>query len=115
MVIAMANRVIETNLIEEDIKIEGSLRPQTLDDYIGHFINKKDIPFLQIIENRRHFTRFLDSRPAGDFHVNTHFICDNAGQRGLTESKRLTGFLHRNNEETGSIKKGAWSLRWRTE
>ena len=35
MVIAMANRVIETNLIEEDIKIEGSLRPQTLDDYIG--------------------------------------------------------------------------------
>ncbi|MCI8772646.1 MAG: Holliday junction branch migration DNA helicase RuvB [Lachnospiraceae bacterium] len=31
----MANRVIETNLIEEDIKIEGSLRPQTLDDYIG--------------------------------------------------------------------------------
>ncbi|MDE7340610.1 MAG: Holliday junction branch migration DNA helicase RuvB [Lachnospiraceae bacterium] len=31
----MANRVIETNLIEEDIKIEGSLRPQTLNDYIG--------------------------------------------------------------------------------
>ena len=30
-----ANRLIETNLIEEDIKIEGSLRPQTLDDYIG--------------------------------------------------------------------------------
>lgn len=31
----MVNRMIETNLIEEDIKIEGSLRPQTLDDYIG--------------------------------------------------------------------------------
>ena len=31
----MANRMIETNLIEEDIKIEGYLRPQTLDDYIG--------------------------------------------------------------------------------
>ncbi len=31
----MAGRVIETNLIEEDIKIEGSLRPQCLDDYIG--------------------------------------------------------------------------------
>ena len=27
--------MIETNLIEEDIKIEGSLRPQTLVDYIG--------------------------------------------------------------------------------
>lgn len=31
----MANRMIETNLIEEDSKIEGSLRPQTLNDYIG--------------------------------------------------------------------------------
>lgn len=31
----MAKRMIETNITEEDIKIEGSLRPQTLDDYIG--------------------------------------------------------------------------------
>lgn len=31
----MANRVIETKILEEDIKIEGSLRPQTLNDYIG--------------------------------------------------------------------------------
>ena len=31
----MANRMIETNFIEEDIKIEGSLRPQKLVDYIG--------------------------------------------------------------------------------
>ncbi len=31
----MANRVIETKLLEEDKKLEGSLRPQTLDEYIG--------------------------------------------------------------------------------
>ena len=31
----MAGRMIETTIKEEDIKIEGSLRPQTLDDYIG--------------------------------------------------------------------------------
>lgn len=31
----MPNRMIETNLIEEDIRIEGSLRPQKLVDYIG--------------------------------------------------------------------------------
>ncbi len=31
----MPNRMIETNLIEEDSKIEGSLRPQRLVDYIG--------------------------------------------------------------------------------
>ena len=31
----MGKRVIETTVTEEDIKIEGSLRPQTLNDYIG--------------------------------------------------------------------------------
>ena len=31
----MASRVIETTIQEEDIKIEGSLRPQFLCDYIG--------------------------------------------------------------------------------
>lgn len=31
----MAKRMIETNVQEEDIKIEGSLRPQKLTDYIG--------------------------------------------------------------------------------
>ena len=31
----MARRMIETNITEEDVKIEGSLRPQKLDDYIG--------------------------------------------------------------------------------
>lgn len=31
----MAKRMIETNLQEEDVKIEGSLRPQKLTDYIG--------------------------------------------------------------------------------
>lgn len=31
----MAKRMIETSLTEEDVKIEGSLRPQVLDDYIG--------------------------------------------------------------------------------
>lgn len=31
----MANRIIETKLQDEDIKLEGSLRPQCLNDYIG--------------------------------------------------------------------------------
>ncbi len=31
----MAARVIETKLLEEDVKLEGSLRPQSLKDYIG--------------------------------------------------------------------------------
>ena len=36
-------RMIETNITEEDIKIEGSLRPQTLDDYIGQSKVKENL------------------------------------------------------------------------
>lgn len=39
----MTKRVIETNLIEEDIKIEGSLRPQRLTDYIGQSKIKENL------------------------------------------------------------------------
>lgn len=39
----MTRRMIETNLIEEDIKIEGSLRPQCLDDYIGQEKAKENL------------------------------------------------------------------------
>lgn len=39
----MARRVIETNITAEDVKIEGSLRPQTLDDYIGQSKVKENL------------------------------------------------------------------------
>lgn len=39
----MAKRMIETELAEEDIKIEGSLRPQKLDDYIGQSKIKENL------------------------------------------------------------------------
>lgn len=39
----MARRMIETNLTEEDIKIEGSLRPQRLADYIGQTKVKENL------------------------------------------------------------------------
>lgn len=39
----MAKRMIETNLIEEDLKIEGSLRPQQLTDYIGQSKIKENL------------------------------------------------------------------------
>ena len=35
--------MIETNITEEDVKIEGSLRPQTLDDYIGQTKIKENL------------------------------------------------------------------------
>lgn len=39
----MARRMIETNITAEDVKIEGSLRPQTLDDYIGQSKVKENL------------------------------------------------------------------------
>ena len=39
----MPRRMIETNITEEDIKLEGSLRPQTLDDYIGQQKAKENL------------------------------------------------------------------------
>ena len=39
----MARRMIETNFTEEDVKIEGSLRPQILDDYIGQSKVKENL------------------------------------------------------------------------
>lgn len=39
----MAGRMIETSLKEEDIRVEGSLRPKQLDDYIGQFKIKENL------------------------------------------------------------------------
>lgn len=50
----MSNRMIETNLIEEDIKIEGSLRPQNLDDYIGQSKVKENLKVYIEAARQRH-------------------------------------------------------------
>lgn len=39
----MAGRMIETSLMEEDIQVEGSLRPKQLDDYIGQSKIKENL------------------------------------------------------------------------
>ena len=39
----MPRRMIETNITEEDVKLESSLRPQTLDDYIGQSKIKENL------------------------------------------------------------------------
>ncbi|MCI9664686.1 MAG: Holliday junction branch migration DNA helicase RuvB [Lachnospiraceae bacterium] len=39
----MAKRMIETNLMEEDVRLEGTLRPQKLTDYIGQSKIKENL------------------------------------------------------------------------
>ncbi len=49
----MEERIITTELVEEDIHIEGSLRPQCLDDYIGQEKAKENIKvFIQAAKFR---------------------------------------------------------------
>lgn len=39
----MDKRVITTEAMEEDLRLEGSLRPQSLSEYIGQEKTKKDV------------------------------------------------------------------------
>ena len=49
----MPKRMIETNITEEDSKIEGTLRPQTLDDYIGQSKIKENLKiYIQAAKQR---------------------------------------------------------------
>lgn len=49
----MSRRMIETNITEEDVKIEGSLRPQKLDDYIGQSKVKENLKiYIQAAKQR---------------------------------------------------------------
>ena len=54
----MERRIITTDVLEEDVKIEGSLRPQHLDDYIGQEKTKKN---LKVYRSEEH-TSELQSR-----------------------------------------------------
>lgn len=50
----MAGRIIETSVTEEDIKIEGSLRPQSLEDYIGQEKAKESLRiYIEAARQRR--------------------------------------------------------------
>lgn len=50
---SMTKRMIETSITEEDKKIEGSLRPQSLDDYIGQEKAKENLKiYIQAAKQR---------------------------------------------------------------
>ena len=55
----MSRRMIETNITEEDVKIEGSLRPQKLDDYIGQSKVKENLKIYKIASISEAFLQIL--------------------------------------------------------
>ena len=46
----MGRRIITTENLEEDVKIESHLRPQLLDDYIGQEKAKEQISTARLVE-----------------------------------------------------------------
>ena len=46
----MSRRIITTENLEEDVKIESHLRPRLLDDYIGQEKAKEQIPTARLVE-----------------------------------------------------------------
>ena len=58
----MEKRMITTDVTEEDLPLEGSLRPQTLDEYIGQEKTKKN---RKIINKAAQKTTF----PVGNLRV----------------------------------------------
>ena len=50
----MEKRMITTDVTEEDLPLEGSLRPQTLDEYIGQEKTKKTLKIYIEAAKQRH-------------------------------------------------------------
>ena len=76
----MARRMIETNFTEEDSKIEGSLRPQFLKDYIGQEKAKKNLKVY--IEAARQRSDALD-------HVLFSWLVSTRKKQEMSTSRRF--------------------------
>lgn len=50
----MDNRIITTDVMEEDFSLEGNLRPQTLDEYIGQEKTKNTLKIYIEAARQRH-------------------------------------------------------------
>ena len=53
----MDNRIITTDVMEEDFSLEGNLRPQTLDEYIGQEKTKNTLKVYIEAAKQRHCAR----------------------------------------------------------
>ena len=59
----MLDRMISTELVEEDITIENNLRPQNLDDYIGQEKVKQNLRiFIEAAKSRGESLDFFTDR-----------------------------------------------------
>ena len=56
----MEKRVITTDVTEEDFPLEGNLRPQTLDEYIGQEKTKNTLKIYIEAAKQRHDTLGAD-------------------------------------------------------
>ena len=55
----MDNRIITTDVTEEDFSLEGNLRPQSLDEYIGQQKTKDTLKIYIEAAKQRHDSRIM--------------------------------------------------------
>ena len=53
-----------------------------------YLVHKKHIPLLEVIQNGRHLPGLFNGRAAGDLHIGSHLIGNDAGQRGFAQTRR---------------------------
>ena len=53
-----------------------------------YFIHKQQVALLKIVQDCSHFPGLFNCRAAGYLHIDTHFIGDNACQRGFAQAGR---------------------------
>ena len=53
-----------------------------------NLIHKQHISLLEIVQNCSHLSRLLDGWTGSHLHVYTHLIGNDAGKRGLAQSRR---------------------------
>ena len=80
---ALPDHNIDGEILHGRIKHLFHLSVQAMD-----LVYKKNIPFLKIIQNRRHFSRLLNCRAGSHFHMHTHFIGNNTGKGSFSKSRR---------------------------
>ena len=71
----MEKRMITTDVTEEDLPLEGSLRPQTLDEYIGQEKTKKTLKIYIEAAKLRSIWLFYEGNPS----LHSAFSCKVSG------------------------------------
>ena len=89
----MEKRIITTDVTEEDFSLEGNLRPQTLDDYIGQEKAKKKREKMGISENQISNAARMNTRQVTASSKSSVNGCDKAWRCHMSGGRDNSGYI----------------------